>query len=43
VSNSTPLFVALYGGQGQLINGSMPVDQFVEALNTMLAEATAGQ
>ncbi|MHB1318165.1 MAG: DsbA family protein [Anaerolineae bacterium] len=40
VSNSTPLFVALYGGQGQLINGSMPVEKFSEALSTMLAEAT---
>jgi protein-disulfide isomerase len=40
VGNSTPLFIVLYGGKGQIINGSLPVDQFTEALNGMLAEAT---
>jgi len=39
VGNSTPMFIVLYGGKGQIINGSLPVDQFTEALNSMLAEA----
>ena len=37
----TPTFVVLYGGQGRLIPGALPADQFVAALAEMLAEASA--
>lgn len=36
----TPTFVVLYNGQGRLIPGALPADQFVGALTQMLAEAT---
>ena len=41
VGNSTPLFVVLYGGSGQIINGSLPLEQFQTALDEMLEQATA--
>ena len=34
----TPTFVVLVGGQGRLIPGALPTDQFVAALSQMLAE-----
>ncbi len=37
----TPTFVVLYGGEGRLIPGALPADQFVAALAEMLAEASA--
>jgi protein-disulfide isomerase len=37
----TPTFVVLYGGQGRLIPGALPANQFVAALAEMLAEASA--
>jgi protein-disulfide isomerase len=43
VSNSTPLFVVLYGGNGRLINGSLGVDEFTAALDEMYAEATGAE
>ncbi len=38
----TPTFVVLYGGQGRLIPGALPTDQFVTALSQMLSEAVPG-
>ena len=34
----TPTFVVLYGGEGRLIPGALPADQFAAALTEMLAE-----
>lgn len=36
----TPTFIVLYGGQGRIIPGALPVDQFVPALRQMVDEAT---
>ena len=35
-----PTFIVLYGGQGRIIPGALPVDQFVPALRQMVDEAT---
>ena len=37
----TPTFVVLAGGEGRLIPGALPADQFVAALAEMLAELSA--
>ncbi len=37
----TPTFVVLAGGEGRLIPGALPTDQFVAALSQMLAELSA--
>ena len=37
----TPTFVVLYGGEGRLIPGALPADQFVAALTQMLGEISA--
>ena len=37
----TPTFVVLYGGEGQLIPGALPADQFVGALTQILDEISA--
>jgi len=37
----TPTFVVLVGGEGRLIPGALPTDQFVAALSQMLAELAA--
>ena len=37
----TPTFVVLVGGQGRLIPGALPVDQFVATLSQMLAELSS--
>ena len=37
----TPTFVVLAGGEGRLIPGALPADQFVAALSQMLAELSA--
>ena len=37
----TPTFVVLHGGEGQLIPGALPADQFIAALTQMLAEVPA--
>ena len=37
----TPTFVVLAGGEGRLIPGALPTDQFVAALSQMLAELEA--
>jgi protein-disulfide isomerase len=39
----TPTFVVIYNNQGRLIPGALPVEQFSEALNTLLAEAKGSQ
>ncbi len=36
----TPTFIVLYGGQGRIIPGALPVDQFAPALRQMVDEAT---
>ena len=37
----TPTFVVLYGGEGRLIPGALPADQFVGALTQILGEISA--
>ena len=37
----TPTFVVLYGGEGRLIPGALPADQFIAALAEMLGEVSA--
>ncbi len=39
IAESTPSFVIIYGGTGQLLRGSLPPDQFVAALDSVLEEA----
>ena len=43
VVSSTPTFVVLYGGQGTLLNGSRPVEDFTQILTqfVQLAEEEA--
>ena len=36
----TPTFIVLYGGQGRIIPGALPLDQFADALRQMVDEAT---
>ena len=43
VVNSTPNFVVLSGGQGRILNGSRPAEQFVTILQGVLEEATSGE
>ena len=38
----TPTFVVLYGGEGRLIPGALPADQFIAALAQILGEISAG-
>ncbi|NPV06882.1 MAG: thioredoxin domain-containing protein [Anaerolineae bacterium] len=39
VVSSTPAFIVLYGGQGRILRGSLPLDDFRTALQQMLTEA----
>lgn len=39
VVSSTPSFIVLYGGQGTILNGSRPAEEFVTVLNTLLEQA----
>ena len=39
----TPTFVVLAGGEGRLIPGALPTDQFVAALSQVLAELSASE
>ena len=43
VVNSTPSFVILFGGQGGILNGSRPAEQFVSILQDVLKSAEAGR
>lgn len=36
----TPTFIVLYGGQGRIIPGALPLEQFAPALRQMVDEAT---
>ena len=36
----TPTFIVLYGGQGRIIPGALPLEQFAPALQQMMDEAT---
>lgn len=43
VVETTPTFVFLYGGRGNLSRGALPVDQFVRRLEGLLEQANAAE
>jgi protein-disulfide isomerase len=43
VAQTTPTFIAIYGGKGAVFRGSRPVDEFVPILEDLLEEARAGE
>ena len=43
VAQTTPTFIALYGGSGTVFRGSRSVDEFVSILQNLLEQANAGE